>query len=444
MRNIRRALWAIPAGLSLLWLLAALPLPDPLGVMQFRSLLVQYSGVLSMGAMSVAMILALRLRWLERVLDGLDKSYRLHKWLGIMALVTTVTHWLAVKTPKWLVEAGLLVRGKKPTQDAALLGPIESILRDQRELAEGLGDLFFKVVVVLIALALIKRVPYRWFVSSHRLIAAAYLVLVFHAVVLMRFDMWLQPVGLVMAVLLAGGTYVAVLSIIGRIGHGRRVNGTIETVETIPDTNVTETTVALQPGWAGHKAGQFAFVTFDSREGHHPFTIASDWNPAQPRLTIVAKALGDYTATLADTLKPGAAVTVEGPYGCFTFEALQGRQIWVAGGIGITPFLARMKEIARHGSTGPVDLIHTARALPADLVQRLEATARAANVRLHLLLDDRDGLLDGARLRQLIPGWQEASIWFCGPAGFGQTLRRDLETAGLPKGTFHQELFDMR
>ncbi len=53
----------------------------------------QYSGVLGIGAMSVAMMLVLRPQWLEPPLDGLDKMYRLHKWLGITALVVGIVHW---------------------------------------------------------------------------------------------------------------------------------------------------------------------------------------------------------------------------------------------------------------------------------------------------------------------------------------------------------------
>jgi predicted ferric reductase len=39
-------------------------------------------------------------------------------------------------------------------------------------------------------------------------------------------------------------------------------------------------------------------------------------------------------------------ITVEGPYGCFDFEDAQPHQIWVGAGIGITPFIARMKQRA--------------------------------------------------------------------------------------------------
>jgi predicted ferric reductase len=44
-----------------------------------------------------------------------------------------------------------------------------------------------------------------------------------------------------------------------------------------------------------------------------------------------------------------------------------------------------------------------------------------------------------------VPGWREASIWFCGPAGFGEALRHDFAAHGFPAGQrFHEELFEMR
>jgi hypothetical protein len=54
----------------------------------------QYSGVLGIGVMSVAMVLAVRPVWFESTLGGLDKMYRLHKWLGIAGLALAVSHWL--------------------------------------------------------------------------------------------------------------------------------------------------------------------------------------------------------------------------------------------------------------------------------------------------------------------------------------------------------------
>ena len=75
---------------------------------------------------------------------------------------------------------------------------------------------------------------------------------------------------------------------------------------------------------------------------------------------------------------------------------------------------------------------------------KMRADAQAAGIRLHVLVDARDGLLSGERLRRMVAGWRDASVWFCGPAGFGQALRADLLAQGLPASAFHQELFEMR
>src|SRR3546814_10612587 len=70
------------------------------GFFAIRSAAVQYSGALAIACMSVAMMLAIRPRWPEHGLGGLDKMYRLHKWLGIAALVTAIAHWLWAQGPK--------------------------------------------------------------------------------------------------------------------------------------------------------------------------------------------------------------------------------------------------------------------------------------------------------------------------------------------------------
>lgn len=351
MRNIKIALWGLMAGLSALWFLASLPFPDDLTVISIRNLFLPYSGVIGIGVMSVAMILAVRPVWLEPWLGGLDKSYRLHKWLGIAGLVAAVAHWVAVNAPKWAVTLGLMTapeRGARPEgAEAVDIVTIESFLNGLRGTAEGLGEKAFYVAVLLIALALIKRFPYRWFAKTHLFIAVAYLVLVFHSVVLMEFAAWTQPLGIVMGLLLLAGTVSAGIVLTRQVGKRRKITGTVEAQHSFPDMNVTETTIRLEDGWAGHKSGQFAFVTFDKKEGAHPFTIASAWDASDPRIMFITKGLGDYTDLLPEQITVGGKAVVEGPYGGFTFDDTAPRQIWIGGGIGITPFIARMKQLAR-------------------------------------------------------------------------------------------------
>ena len=443
MKNIRTAAVSLPVAITALWLVAeAGSFAGTEGLIAWRNLLVQWSGAVGIALMSVAMLLAVRPGWADRRLNGLDKGYRLHKWLGIGGLVISVAHWLFANGPKWLVQAGLLERprrGPRVVPDEPLLAWLQS----QRGLAEDLGEKAFYVAVALIAIALIKRFPYRRFVQTHRWIAVSYLVLVFHTLVLVKFEYWRQPVGIALLPLLAAGTVAAFFSLFRRIGSSRRVLGEVESVEWLPEARVSAVVVRLAGRWPGHEAGQFAFVTFHEAEGAHPFTIASGW-AGDGRLRFLVKALGDYTSELPRTLKAGDPVTVEGPYGRFRFDGAAQRQVWIGAGIGITPFLARLAVLRAAPDGREIDLFHPTGPLDAEARQRLEESARAAGVRLHLWTTERDGRLDAARLREKVPGWRDAEYWFCGPAAFGAALRRDLTAAGVPSARFHQELFEMR
>jgi predicted ferric reductase len=434
------------AGLSGLWLLSDSLWPQPMGYFPFRSVFVQFTGVLAIGVMGLAMLLALRPGWLERPLGGLDKMYRLHKWLGITALVVSVLHWWWAKGTKWMVGWGWLARParKGGGGDGAGLSTLAQWLHDQRGLAETLGEWAFYAMVVLLAVALIQRIPYRWFKKTHTVLAAIFLVLAYHSVVLMKGAYWSAPVGLVTGVLIAIGCGAAVWVLAGRVGRARQVRGTIRALTRYPGVRVVEGCIELEPGWPGHVPGQFAFVTTSAAEGAHPYTIASAWQPETRQLTFIVKELGDWTGQLHDWLKVGMPATVEGPYGCFDFTDTPPRQIWVGAGIGVTPFIARMKYLAQHPGTAPVDFFHVTSEVDTSALEKLAADAEAAGVRLHLIVSGRDGRLTPEQLREQVPEWRSASVWFCGPTAFGNAIRDDLVRHGLAARHYHQELFAMR
>lgn len=449
MRNLKRAFWGALLLLIVLWLVAEPTVFQSSTFFGLRGSMVQLTGVVAIGCMSLAMALALRPLWPQAWLNGLDKMYRLHKWLGISALVVSIIHWLWAKGPKWAVGWGWLERPARG-ESTPIDNPIQAWLSSQRSLAEGVGEWAFYGAVVLIAISLIQKFPYRFFYKTHRFLAVAYLVLVFHTIVLMNFGYWASPVGWLTAALLACGTWAAFVVLARRVGASRQVLGTIKSLRYFTGVKALEVE-AEAPGWAGHKPGQFAFATSHGPEGAHPYTIASGWRQEHPRITFVIKELGDHTRLLREKLHVGQALKIEGPYGCFTFDDGRMRQIWIGGGIGITPFIARMQHMAMEQTSRDwpagqqVDLFHSTTDVDQEALDRLATDAQSAKVKLHVLVNARDGYLTGERLRATVPEWREASIWFCGPAGFGEALRRDLAAHGYPvEQHFHQELFSMR
>lgn len=442
MKNVKLSYTALLVALAALWAAGEAGHWAGQGFFAIRDSLINYTGIVALGAMSVGVMLALRHPRAEPVLGGMDKAYRLHKWLGITALVFSLLHWLLIKAPKWMVGWGWLERPPRHPPEP-LASPVLAFFRSQRHFAEEVGEWAFYAVIALVVLALLKRFPYRYFAKTHRLLAIAYLVLVFHGVVLMKFSYWAGLTAPLMSVLMAVGTVAAALALFRKVGSKRQVKGAIEELVRHPEKHVLKVAVQLRKPWPGHRAGQFAFVTFDPREGAHPFTISSAWH-GDGRMFFLIKELGDYTRQLPYRLRVGDPVTVEGPYGRFDFSGDKERQIWVAGGIGITPFIARMQALASEAGGKRVDLFYSTAAADESFIGKVRQRAEAAGVRLHLWITARDGRLTADRIRAEVPDWRTADFWFCGPALFGKTLRKDFGEHGLADDDFHQELFEMR
>ncbi len=396
------------------------------------------TGLWSVALMSLAMVLATRPVWLETPLGGMDRVYRTHKWTGILAVSFAALHWL-VEMSDDVVKA-LFGRAGRLSREHG-----DGVLEAMRDFGEDLGEWAIYALLAMLVVTLWKRLPFHLWRHVHRVMPVLYLMLAVHAAFLAPLHWWVSPAGALLAILLAAGSSAAVVALRGRIGRSRAVSGVVEAVSE-PGPGVTEVVCRLDEGWVGHHPGQFAFVTFDRLEGAHPFTIASA-DRGDRRLSFQIKALGDYTRGLAGKLRRGQAVRIEGPYG--RFQPPKGRrlaeQVWIAGGIGVTPFLAWLESLQAGPEAAPdADLHYCTRKSDGDpFIPRLEALcAGLPSVRLHVHASDRGQALTAATLAGQLRG-RRPEIWFCGPRGFGEALNTGLRERGLHPA-FHQEAFEMR
>ena len=458
--RIKAALGIWLLAITLAWMAVAppdlglWPLVDAQGTAsgwwQLRQHVLYLSGLWSIGLMCLVMLLALRLPWVERPLGGMDQVYRLHKWAGIGAAITAILHWGAKESSGWI--RALWGRAGRPARDAVL-----PWLTDTRGVAKDLGEWAFYLLLALVVLTLLTRLlSYRPWQLLHRAMPLLFLALVFHTVALMPLGFWALPLGLLMGVLLALGSLAALWSLAGRIGRSRTHGGRIHAVRVLGSGAAApiEVICALPASWPGHRAGQFAFARFDHGEGAHPFTIASapgalgTSDQGEPLLRLVIKPLGDYTRTLGHRLQTGQRVDIEGPYGRFDGRGHGRRQqVWVAGGVGITPFLALLEArqpgaAPARGGLRPVHMHYCTRDATSDpLLPSLRTLCAQAQPPVTLTVHDE---AQGQRLRpqdlEAIPG--PLDLWFCGPQGLGDALHA--HASGPRPWRLHRESFAMR
>lgn len=89
-----------------------------------------------------------------------------------------------------------------------------------------------------------------------------------------------------------------------------------------------------------------------------------------------------------------------GVYGRFDFSSNKPCQIWVAGGIGITPFIARMKVLADGERRQAITLFYSTRMPDEEFISNVRALADRAKVQLRLLVTTKDDPLNAERLCQ--------------------------------------------
>jgi ferredoxin-NADP reductase len=219
------------------------------------------------------------------------------------------------------------------------------------------------------------------------------------------------------------------------------------TVRTVTDETANVRTLVMSvPGWAGHQAGQHLDVRLTADDGYRAersYSIASA--PGEPvAITVERLDDGEVSPYLTQDVQIGDEIEIRGPIGgYFVWDPASsgaGPLLLLAGGSGVVPLRAMLRERARAGSSAPVRLLYSARRL-ADVIYRAELTAEPDGVQVIYTLTREQPpgwtgyarRVDQAMIGEVAwPVAQAPVAYVCGPTNFVEAVATDLVALGYP------------
>jgi ferredoxin-NADP reductase len=195
------------------------------------------------------------------------------------------------------------------------------------------------------------------------------------------------------------------------------------------------------------RPGQFLtfHFLFDGRRVIRCYSICS--SPARTGyIEITPKRLRDGCASVYLNERASIGLTVEatGPFGQFTFDSADHRQIvLIAAGSGITPMMSMLHYIDDLCLGTPATLLYCVRSA-ADIIFRSELDdlqARLPNFRCRVLTSDTQGRITADFITQSVPHITGRDFFLCGPPPFMDAVRAILTDLGVTAGHIHQETF---
>jgi predicted ferric reductase len=374
------------------------------------------------GLLLASLLLMLRETWLARWLGGLETMYRWHHWSGMAAYVLLLVHPLALAVDAWPESPRLAWQTLSPFSQA---WPI------------WLGWLALLLLMLGLAATFSPRLAYRSWRRLHFALGLGVLCGLGH-LLLLGIDEPVLPL-LALATLFLGWRLLGEDS--ARAARPYVVGASARMADDVVEISLSP---LAQPVAAG--AGQFVLVAFFSGAGFracgefHPFTVSAI--DADGRLRIAVKALGDCTRRI-QSVGPGVPARVHGAFGSFLADRQPTPQLWLAGGIGITPFLALLRS-ARLSQ--PTTLLYLYRSeADAAFVPELQALA-AADRQLSLYTLATGDEPPNVDLLLAEAGAPAAGLecYLCGPPGMLAAVRQALRRRGISPRHIHFERFGFR
>lgn len=385
----------------------------------------QIAGLVGMVLFSVSLILSLRSKWLDEFFYGLSNLYNIHQKIGAIAFSLLLFHplFLVVKYIQFSLR-----------QAALFFLPF-------RDIAISFGIISLFLMIVLMALTFYVSLKYQRWKISHKLMVVVFIFALLHSFyitsdisrnqILRVYILGLGIIGL------AVGFYRSFLhkffnrNFLYIVKEVTQLKADIVSIKAVSKDRIIK-----------FKPGQFVFVSFTSQgvsRESHPFSIVSA--PDDSNLELVIKSLGDFTSQLKN-LKVGDTLSVEGPFGKFSYRnILNFNQIWIAGGVGITPFLSMVRSLKN--DYHKIDLYYctkdTAEAILSD--ELLKVASVNKNFRVFIWCSNQNGHINAEIISKQSNGLAGKDIFLCGPSAFISGLKNQFLKLNINKKNIHWEEF---
>ena len=381
------------------------------------------AALFGIAAWAANLVLASRIRAVERAIGGLEHLYRLHRRVGLLVVVLAATHTLFLTLYAGGSELDLYL-------PAAGWSPF-------------IGVIALVLLVGLVVTSLVVRLAYQTFVLIQQLLGAAFILGALHTFAVQGTAASSPSLTVYLACLTTAGIASLGYRLIGGpLGIGRH-RYCVDEVRHLDDDAVE---IVMTPVGRAlvFQAGQFVYATFHQsgipRESH-PFTITSA--PDNDSLRLAVKRFGDFTSSIMK-LRPGSQLQLEGPFGNFYLRSDSAHpQPWIAGGIGVTPFLSWARSLDR---SIPADLYYwTPGPEQAHFLDELyEIADRYPTFKVIPIRKRSLGHLTVSDIEAVTPNLSHGDVFICGPPVMIDNLTTGLVTRGVPPQRIHSETFDFR
>ena len=392
--------------------------PDELSGWRSFAIVAGWTGC---GLLLASLLLMIREPWLASRLGGLERMYVWHHRLGMAAYLVLLCHPLALAADGW---------EEQPAFAWAELDP------GQQGWPGWLGWAALLALMAGMAAALTPRLSYSAWRGLHALLAGA-VVLAFAHLLQLGLDY------LLLWTPLLAMSFMLWRLVRADYGGAARPYVVRQVHRLAPD--LVEVSLAPLSQAISAQPGQFVLAAFldgprfrGCRE-FHPFTISA--LAADGRLSLGIKALGDCTRHF-QSVECGVAARLQGPFGTFLADQPRGPSLWIAGGIGITPFLAVLRT---RPLRQPVRLVYLHRSSrDAGYLDELQALAAAQPSLSLTAMANADGVPDLPAILPAAADLVGVHCHLCGPPGLLTAAVALLQARGVPRERIHCERFDFR